>query len=97
MASVALRRLMTEYKRTQPKTITYINMLNNCQILELVQNPPEGILAGPVDEENFFEWDCLVTGPEGTCFENGLLTAKLYFSEVFGLVPIFRISKIFGN
>ncbi|KAI6232823.1 UBIQUITIN-CONJUGAT-2 domain-containing protein [Aphelenchoides fujianensis] len=49
---------------------------------QLTANPPEGIYAGPSDDENFFEWDCLITGPEGTCFENGVFTAKITFSEV---------------
>lgn len=24
-------------------------------------NPPEGIIAGPINEENFFEWEALIT------------------------------------
>ncbi|KAJ8924670.1 hypothetical protein NQ315_000821 [Exocentrus adspersus] len=36
---------------------------------QLTLNPPEGIIAGPINEENFFEWEALITGPEGTCFE----------------------------
>jgi ubiquitin-conjugating enzyme E2 G2 len=28
---------------------------------QLAQNPPEGIVAGPVNEENFFEWESLIT------------------------------------
>ena len=28
---------------------------------ELTLNPPEGILAGPINEENFFEWEALIT------------------------------------
>jgi ubiquitin-conjugating enzyme E2 G2 len=38
-------------------------------ILELSINPPEGILAGPISEENFFEWECLISGPDDTVFE----------------------------
>lgn len=45
-------------------------------------NHPEGIIAGPADEDNFFEWDCVIVGPEGTCFENGVFPAKITFSEV---------------
>lgn len=30
-------------------------------ILELTLNPPEGIIAGPINEENFFEWEALIT------------------------------------
>ena len=29
-----------------------------------VQNPPDGIAAGPVTEENFFDWEAAITGPE---------------------------------
>ncbi|KOB77234.1 Courtless, partial [Operophtera brumata] len=28
---------------------------------ELTINPPEGIIAGPINEENFFEWEALIT------------------------------------
>jgi hypothetical protein len=30
-------------------------------IAELTLNPPEGIVAGPISEENFFEWEALIT------------------------------------
>ena len=36
---------------------------------QLTLNPPEGIVAGPINEENFFEWEALIVGPDGTCFE----------------------------
>lgn len=36
--------------------ITYVP-----QLAELVTNPPEGIVAGPVSEDNFFEWEALIT------------------------------------
>lgn len=29
---------------------------------QLTLNPPEGIVAGPVNEENFFEWEASVIG-----------------------------------
>ncbi|XP_055585940.1 ubiquitin-conjugating enzyme E2 G2 isoform X1 [Uranotaenia lowii] len=54
---------------------------------QLTLNPPEGIIAGPVSEENFFEWEALITGPEGTCFEGGVFTAKLVFPPDYPLSP----------
>lgn len=30
-------------------------------LTELTLNPPEGIIAGPINEENFFEWEALIT------------------------------------
>jgi ubiquitin-conjugating enzyme E2 G2 len=49
---------------------------------QLVNDPPEGISAGPLDEDNFFEWECLVQGPEGTPYEGGIFSATLSFPNV---------------
>lgn len=54
---------------------------------QLTLNPPEGIVAGPINEENFFEWEALITGPEGTCFEGGVFTARLTFPADYPLSP----------
>jgi ubiquitin-protein ligase len=37
---------------------------------------------GPVDESNFFEWECYISGPEGTPFEGGIFPATLTFPKV---------------
>jgi hypothetical protein len=39
-------------------------------------------VAGPVDESNFFEWECYISGPEGTPFEGGVFPATLSFPKV---------------
>lgn len=78
MAGFALKRLMTEFKRKLKSSFSCEK--NN--YLEISSNPPEGIFAGPSTEDNFFEWDCLISGPEGTCFENGIFPAKITFPEV---------------
>ncbi|XP_067394840.1 ubiquitin-conjugating enzyme E2 G2 isoform X4 [Emydura macquarii macquarii] len=31
---------------------------------QLTLNPPEGIVAGPMNEENFFEWEALIIPPK---------------------------------
>ena len=54
---------------------------------QLTLNPPEGIVAGPLSEENFFEWEALITGPEGTCFEGGVFPARLTFPVDYPLSP----------
>lgn len=57
MAGYALKRLMTEYKGyflMKKQGMTFI--------LELTNRPPDGIIAAPIDEDNFFEWECLITG-----------------------------------
>ncbi|CAH1789867.1 unnamed protein product [Owenia fusiformis] len=54
---------------------------------QLTLNPPEGIIAGPVDEENFFEWEALITGPDETYFEGGVFPASLTFPPDYPLSP----------
>jgi ubiquitin-conjugating enzyme E2 G2 len=49
---------------------------------QLTNEAPEGITAGPIDEDNFFEWECLIQGPEGTPFEGGIFPASLKFPKV---------------
>lgn len=61
MAGSALRRLIAEYKRTLFILCIIDIILLLFIILELTTNPPDGILAGPVSEENFFEWEALIT------------------------------------
>lgn len=29
---------------------------------QMTLNPPEGILAGPINEDNFFEWEAYIMG-----------------------------------
>lgn len=54
---------------------------------QLTLNPPDGIIAGPVDEENFFEWEALITGPDRTFFEGGVFPATLTFPHDYPLSP----------
>eukprot|EP00794_Sanderia_malayensis_P017502 gene17502-19252_t len=54
---------------------------------QLTQNSPEGILAGPASEENFFEWEALIAGPEGTPFDGGVFTTRLNFPSDYPLSP----------
>ena len=63
MAGSALRRLMAEYKRKQFSFcfLSLENEIHPVYFEELTQNAPEGIVAGPISEDNFFEWEALIT------------------------------------
>jgi len=54
---------------------------------ELTTNSPEGIVAGPVNEDNFFVWEAMILGPEGTPYENGVFSALLTFPYDYPLNP----------
>ena len=49
---------------------------------QLLMNPPEGLIAGPMNEDNFFEWESCITGPDGTDFADGVFVARLSFPQV---------------
>jgi len=53
----------------------------------LTNNPPEGITAGPVSEDDLLLWECLIQGPEDTPFEGGVFPAELKFPEDYPLAP----------
>merc|ERR1712111_32666 len=54
---------------------------------QILKNAPDGIMAGPIKEENYFEWEAAITGPEGTLFEDGVFLAKLIFPQDYPLNP----------
>ena len=53
----------------------------------LSEAAPEGIMAGPMSEDNFFEWEAAITGPEATPFEDGVFLARLSFPRDYPLSP----------
>ena len=65
MAGSALKRLMQEYKGWREISV-YSFAKAFCTFfllytLELTMNPPEGIVAGPKSEDNFFQWEAWIT------------------------------------
>ncbi|KAI9090544.1 ubiquitin-conjugating enzyme/RWD-like protein [Phlyctochytrium arcticum] len=54
---------------------------------ELTTNAPEGITAGPVTEDNFFLWEALVQGPDGTPYEGGVFASTITFPKDYPLSP----------
>jgi len=53
----------------------------------LTNNPPEGITAGPVSEDDLLYWEALIQGPEDTPFEGGVFPAELKFPKDYPLAP----------
>lgn len=84
MTSIALKRLMTEYRGIYSMK-NFIFMLSLHQ--ELQKNPVEGITAGPINENNYFAWEAMVAGPIGTPYEGGLFQAVLNFPKDYPLSP----------
>ncbi|RVD80513.1 uncharacterized protein DFL_008410 [Arthrobotrys flagrans] len=54
---------------------------------ELINNETDGIYAGPISEDNFMLWECLIAGPPDTPFEGGMFSATLKFPDDYPLSP----------
>lgn len=54
---------------------------------QLLRDPPDGISAGPANEDDFFTWDCLIEGPADTPYDGGLFPATLKFPADYPLSP----------
>ncbi|ORY80957.1 ubiquitin-conjugating enzyme/RWD-like protein [Protomyces lactucae-debilis] len=54
---------------------------------DLTTNPPDGITAGPISEDNFYLWEALLAGPDDSPFEGGLFPAILKFPKDYPLSP----------
>ncbi|KAH3671558.1 hypothetical protein OGAPHI_000261 [Ogataea philodendri] len=54
---------------------------------ELTRSPTDGIVAGPISEDNLFKWRCLLEGPPSTIYENGVFEAEMDFPSDYPLSP----------
>ena len=54
---------------------------------ELTENPPEGVQAGPLNEDDFLTWEAVIMGPPGTPYEGGVFLARLIFPSDYPLNP----------
>lgn len=53
----------------------------------LSSDAPDGITAGPLNEDDMFTWEALIEGPKDTPFEGGIFPASLTFPRDYPLAP----------
>lgn len=68
-----------------PRSTAQKRLLKEYQ--QLSRDPPPGIIAGPVSENNLYKWECLLEGPSDTPYENGVFPAVLTFPKDYPLSP----------
>ncbi|KAH6911980.1 ubiquitin-conjugating enzyme [Coprinopsis sp. MPI-PUGE-AT-0042] len=71
---------------SKPSTSSNTLLLRR-QLTELTKHPVEGFSAGLVDENNFFEWEIMIIGPQDTLYEGGFFKARLTFPPEYPLLP----------
>ncbi|CEP60827.1 E2 ubiquitin-conjugating protein UBC7 LALA0_S02e00518g [Lachancea lanzarotensis] len=57
------------------------------ELTQLIKDSPQGIVAGPITEDNLFVWDCLISGPPDSPYEGGVFNARLEFPRDYPLSP----------
>lgn len=54
---------------------------------QLSSDPNAVVVAGPISETNYLEWEALVPGPDDTPYEGGIFPARLSFPPTYPLEP----------
>lgn len=49
----------------------------------VTQQPPDGVSASPLQEENLYVWGATVFGPDDTSWEGGIYSCRLMFTEQY--------------
>ncbi|KAI7830716.1 ubiquitin-conjugating enzyme/RWD-like protein [Gamsiella multidivaricata] len=57
------------------------------QLKELTKNPVEGFSAGLLDDNNIYEWEIMIMGPQDTLYEGGFFRAIMTFPQDYPLMP----------
>jgi len=67
------------------------------EISELTTSPPANCSAGPLDENNIFQWQGTIIGPEGSPYEGGIFYLRIDFSNDYPFKPpkIIFVTKIY--
>ncbi|XP_064392538.1 ubiquitin-conjugating enzyme E2 G1-like [Halichondria panicea] len=57
------------------------------QLIELSKKPVEGFSAGLVDDDDLYQWEVLIMGPQDTYYEGGYFKAHLIFPKEYPQRP----------
>ncbi|KAK9456730.1 ubiquitin-conjugating enzyme/RWD-like protein [Dipodascopsis uninucleata] len=63
------------------------DLLLRRQLLDFSKHAIPGISVGLVNDDDLYEWEVLLIGPDDTLFEGGIFKARLSFPQEFPLLP----------
>lgn len=57
------------------------------EYLQLMKDPPSNCSAGPIDENDMYQWKGFIIGPEDTPYAGGCFNLKITFSTDYPYKP----------
>jgi ubiquitin-conjugating enzyme E2 D/E len=57
------------------------------EYLQLIKDPPSNCSAGPIDENDMYQWKGFIIGPEDTPYAGGCFNLKITFSTDYPYKP----------
>lgn len=57
------------------------------ELEEFRKEAPPGLSAGPVNDADFYRWQAMLTGPEGSPYQNGIFFLEIVFPNNYPFSP----------
>lgn len=57
------------------------------EIEEIYIDPPDNVSAGPINDDDIFHWEAVITGPEETDYKNGVFLLDIQIPKEYPYKP----------